>query len=85
MKFRIFTLYIWLLPLIVAFPDATGPKIVKIPVPVTCTTPAPKEPEYPAVDPGDGLFVRVQKLLAKATLRDGYEAQLKAWGEGCHT
>lgn len=59
-------------------------KEIKIPVPVTCKTPAPKEPDYPVVNPDDGLFVRVQKLLERDVLHEAYEGQLRAWGAGCN-
>lgn len=60
------------------------PKIVQVPVPVTCKTPAPKEPDYPVAVEGDGLYVRVQKKLAEVELRKAYEKQLLAWGGGCN-
>lgn len=63
---------------------ASKPVIVEKPVPVTCQTPKPKEPNYPVVDPQDGLFVRVQKLLAIDTLKSAYVEQLEAWGLNCN-
>jgi hypothetical protein len=84
MKARLFILFVWLMPFCALLGCAHGPK-VEIPVPVTCQTPAPKEPDYQVVKADDGLYIRVQKLLANEQLHTAYEAQLKAWGEGCHT
>ena len=60
------------------------PKVVSVPVAVRCQTPKPLTPEYSTIQPDDGLFVRVQKLLANDRLRQGYITQLEAWGQGCN-
>lgn len=60
------------------------PKVVSVPVAIRCQTPQPVEPAYQVVGGEDGLFVRVQKLLANDQLRQGYIVQLKAWGTGCN-
>jgi hypothetical protein len=60
------------------------PKIIRVPVAITCQTPRPAEPEYPIVAPEDGLFERARKLLVKEKLEAAYIEQLKAWGAGCN-
>lgn len=56
---------------------------VKIMVPVPCITERPAEPTYPKIEADDGLFVRVQKLLAERELRIAYEGELKAVLSAC--
>lgn len=50
------------------------PRILYVP----CPSPVVPEPDYPKVRPEDGLFVRVQALLAERELRKAYEAELRA-------
>lgn len=59
------------------------PEPVKVVVPVECKVKVVAEPSYPVVQPGDGLFVRTQKLLAERELRIAYEGELKAANSAC--
>lgn len=59
------------------------PDPVKVEVPIPCLKQKVAEPVYPVVDPSDGLFVRVQKLLAERELRKAYEGELKAAETAC--
>ena len=59
------------------------PEPVKVMVPVECKVKVVAEPIYPVVQPGDGLFVRVQKLLAERELRIAYASELKAANAAC--
>jgi hypothetical protein len=43
-----------------------------------CPPPVIEEPTYPVVKPEDGIFVRVQALLAEREMRRSYEAELRA-------
>lgn len=45
---------------------------------VPCPPPKIEEPVWPQVKPEDGIFVRVQALLAEREMRRAYEAELKA-------
>lgn len=59
------------------------PEPVKVAIPVDCKVKQIVEPTYPTILPGDGLFVRVQKLLAERELRIAYEGELKAANSAC--
>ena len=50
------------------------PRLIYVP----CPPPVVPEPDYPKAKPDDGLFVRVQALLAERELRKAYEAELRA-------
>jgi hypothetical protein len=70
---------------------AERPATAYMPIPVTCKTPAPPEPQWKQLPPGlsllpenQRLYVRVQVLLANAALHIGYETALLAWGGGCN-
>jgi len=56
---------------------------VTVPVPVPCIKQMPEKPVYPTVGDGDGLFQRVQKLLAERELRIAYEQRMEATLEAC--
>ncbi len=59
------------------------PQTVSVPVPVSCVSEIPARPDFPAVNKADGLFVRVQKLLAERELRIAYEGKLEAVLAAC--
>ena len=82
--------YVWLIALaaliglaLSACARTPPPEPVKVMVPTPCLKEKVAEPVYPVALPGDGLFVRVQKLLAERELRIAYEGELKAAESAC--
>jgi hypothetical protein len=69
--------------LAVACTRTPPPDPVKVVIPTPCLKQPVAKPAYPQVLPGDGLFTRVQKLLAERELRIAYEGEMEAAESAC--
>ena len=58
---------------------------VEIPIPVQCTTPEPKVPDFcwQKLSPNDDVFIKVRCMLSDQELHRGYENDLSAALKSC--
>lgn len=64
-----------------------APKIVEVPIAVTCVKSAPVKPIFPfqGSSADEDLFVLAKRMLAEIEIRKGYEGELEAVVYGCTT